>query len=171
MRFPGVLLLLATCLFADSIAGLKWMQPVGWKSLGRTSMRAATYVLPAAAGDAEAAECVVYFFGAGQGGTIEANLQRWKGQFTQADGKPAAGKVEKRTVHGLAVTTIESAGNYEAMSGPGMQAGGMKRNYRLLGAIVEGPGGNIFVKFTGPEKTVAAHLKKYEELLGSFQKE
>ena len=39
-------------------------------------MRAATYMV-------DGAECVVYFFGAGQGGSIEANVERWKGQFRQ----------------------------------------------------------------------------------------
>ena len=43
-------------------------------------------------------------------------------------------------------------------------------NYRLLGEVVEGPGGNsIFVKFTGPAATVAANLKAFEQLLASFQ--
>ena len=163
--------MLAAALWGDSIAGLKWTAPASWKSQGRTSMRAATYVLAPAGGEAESGECVVYFFGAGQGGTIEANVDRWKSQFTQADGKPAAGKVGKQTVHGLAVTTIESAGDYLGMSGPNMQAGGVKHHYRLLGAIVEGPGGNIFIKFTGGEKTVAAHQREYEALVGSFQKE
>jgi hypothetical protein len=40
--------------------------------------------------------------------------------------------------------------------------------YRLLGAIVEGPDGNIFVKFTGPAKTIAANKAKYDQFLASF---
>jgi hypothetical protein len=43
--------------------------------------------------------------------------------------------------------------------------------YRLLGAIVEGPGGNVFVKFSGPAKTVAANRQKFDQLLASFDKE
>jgi len=171
MRYSGLLLLCVTVLLADSVAGLKWNPPAGWKSQGSTSMRAATYVLPPAPGDADNAECVVYFFGAGQGGSVEANIERWKGQFLQPDGKPAPGKVEKRTVHGLPVTTIESAGDYAGMGGPMAQGGGAKHKYRLLGAIVEGPGGNVFIKFTGPEKTVALHQRHYDELLASFEKE
>ena len=170
MRYSGMLLLFASVLLADSVAGLKWTPPTGWKSSGSTSMRAATYQPPSAPGDPDGAECVVYFFGAGQGGSIEANVERWKGQFVQADGKPAPGKVEKRTVHGLAVTMIESAGDYAGMGGP-QQQGGVKHHYRLLGAIVEGPGGNVFVKFAGPEKTVALHQRHFEELVASFAKE
>ena len=43
--------------------------------------------------------------------------------------------------------------------------------YRMLGAILEGPGGNIFIKLVGPAKTVAAHQAAFEKMLESFQKE
>ena len=133
-------------------------------------MRAATYGVPLAAGDSGNAECVVYFFGQGQGGTIEANIERWKGQFLDG-GKPANAQVAKRTVHGLPVTTIESAGDYSGMGGPMNKDAGVQHAYRLLGAIVEGPGGNLFIKFAGPAKTVAANQRLFEQLLASFSKE
>jgi hypothetical protein len=41
--------------------------------------------------------------------------------------------------------------------------------YRLLGAIIAASGGNIFVKLTGPAKTVAANQQKFEQMLASFQ--
>ena len=134
-------------------------------------MRAATYALPPAPGDTEGAECVVYFFGAGQGGSVEANIERWKGQFSEPGGHPAPAKVEKRTIHGLPVTTIQSAGDYSGMGGPTAPSGTVKHHYRLLGAIIEGPGGSVFIKFAGPEKTVAAQREHFEELLSSFAKE
>jgi hypothetical protein len=167
------LLVLCCCvgLFADSVAGLKWTAPAGWKNQGQRPMRAATYVVPAAAGDKEDAECVVYFFGAGQGGSVEANVDRWKGQFTQAGGKPAEATVRKTTIHGLTVTTIEAAGEYSGAGGPMAAQKTVKSGYRLLGAIVEGPGGNVFIKFTGPAKTVAAHREKFEQMLASFDKD
>ncbi|HXJ41594.1 MAG TPA: hypothetical protein VNH18_20115, partial [Bryobacteraceae bacterium] len=56
----------ALAVFAESSAGLKWTAPGAWASKGAAPMRAATYT----AGDAE---CVVYFFGPGQGGTVDAN--------------------------------------------------------------------------------------------------
>jgi hypothetical protein len=45
------------------------------------------------------------------------------------------------------------------------------KGYRLLGAIVEGPGGNVFLKFTGPDKLIAANKQKFYQLVQSFQKE
>ena len=132
-------------------------------------MRAATYTIAPASGDKASAECGVYFFGPGQGGTVEANLDRWKSQFKGADGKVAPAQVAKRTVHGLAVTTIDAAGEYSGMGGPMAASSAPVPGYRLLGAIVAGPGGNVFVKFTGPAKTIAANQQKFEQLLSSFQ--
>jgi hypothetical protein len=63
---------------------------------------------------------------------------------------------------GLTVTTIETAGAYAGMGGASSPG------YRLLGAIVEGPGGNVFVKFTGPANTIAANEQKFGQLLASF---
>ncbi|HEX5431180.1 MAG TPA: hypothetical protein VFW83_04390, partial [Bryobacteraceae bacterium] len=88
MRACLLLFIGASGLFAASAGGLKWTAPTGWKSTGTTSMRAATYPIPPVPGDKEGAECVVYYFGPGQGGPIDANLARWEGQFTIA-GKPS----------------------------------------------------------------------------------
>jgi len=132
-------------------------------------MRAATYTIPPEFGEKSSGECGVYFFGAGQGGSVDANIERWKGQFTNA-GKPAAAVVAKRTAHGIAMTTIDVAGEYSGLGGP-IAASKPVPGYRLLGAIVEGPGGNIFIKFTGPAKTIAANKAKYDSLLASFAKD
>jgi hypothetical protein len=162
MRAASLFLFCAAVLFAESIAGLKWTPPVGWKSAGSTSMRAATYPV------AEGAECVVYFFGEGQGGTVQANMDRWQGQFTTG-GKPSVAKIGKAAVHGLPVTSIDVSGEYSGMGGPTGSAAAVT-GYRLLGAIIEGPGGNIFIKFTGPAKVVAANQAKFQQLLDSFDK-
>jgi hypothetical protein len=162
---------LAASLFGESAAGLKWTAPAGWKSEGTRPMRAATYTVPPVAGDTGSAECGVYFFGAGQGGSVQANLDRWKGQIMAPGGKPADAKIAKRTIHGLAVTTIDASGDYTGMGGPMASSKSVQSNYRLLGAIVEGPGGNVFLKFAGPAKTIAASQAKFEQMLNSFDKD
>src|SRR4030095_1404149 len=118
MRDIVVVVCLGSLLFAESVAGLKWTSPRGWKTEAPKPMRAATYSISPASGDTASAECAVYFFGAGQGGSVESNLERWKGQVLGSDGKPADAKITKRTVHGLAVTTIDSSGDYTGMGGP-----------------------------------------------------
>jgi hypothetical protein len=41
----------------------------------------------------------------------------------------------------------------------------------MLAAIVEGPGGSIFVKFTGPAGSMANRVAEFDKLIASFQKE
>ncbi len=171
MRIISVVLILVASLFGESVAGLKWTPPKGWKAGDARPMRAATYTIPPAAGDTASAECAIYFFGAGQGGSVQANLDRWKGQMTAPGGKPADAKIAKRTIHGLAVSTIDSSGDYAGMGGPISPSKSAQTNYRLLGAIIEGPGGNVFIKFTGPAKTIASSQAQFEQLLNSFDKE
>jgi hypothetical protein len=164
-----VLMLCSAVVLAEAAAGVHWTAPAGWKAAPAQAMRAATYIVTAAVGDKTGGECAVYFFGAGQGGSVDANIERWKGQFQAADGKPAPAKIAKRPViRGMTITTIDTAGEYSGLGGP-VAAGRPVPGYRLLGAIVEAPGGNIFVKFTGPAKTMAANQMKFEQLLTSFQ--
>jgi hypothetical protein len=161
--------LLSATAAAQTAAGLHWTPPAGWKSAPDQPMRAATYMLAPASGDMAAAECALYFFGAGQGGSVDDNIARWKSQVLGADGKPATAKIAARTINGLHVTTIDASGQYTGMGGP-MSAGRPVPGYRLLGAVVEGPSGNVFIKLTGPVKTVSANEQKFEQLLASFKR-
>jgi hypothetical protein len=51
-----------------------------------------------------------------------------------------------------------------------MQSSGKKDNFRLLGAIVEGPEGLVFYKFTGPAKTVAGAEGEVSAMVESLAK-
>ena len=117
-----VLAAAAASVFAESAAGVRWTAPASWKAEGARPMRAATYSIPLAEGDQGVAECVVNYFGPGQGGGVEANIERWKGQVLGADGKPAARKIDKRTRRGVPITVIDTSGTYTGMGGP-MMAG------------------------------------------------
>jgi hypothetical protein len=154
----------------ESAAGIRWTAPPQWKSEAARPMRAATYSITPAASDRGIAECIVNFFGPGQGGSVEANVERWKGQILGADGKPAASKVTSRTVRGVRITIVDSSGSYTGMGGP-LSATKPVSGYRLLGAIAEGPGGNVFFKLTGPDKTIAAEQSRFDQLLSSIQRE
>jgi hypothetical protein len=150
--------LASAALGANTAGGIKWTPPPSWKAEAQRPMRAATYTMP---GDGE---CVVYYFGPGQGGSVEDNIKRWSSQFP--DGKP---QVEKKTIRGLQVTTIDVSGSYTGAGGP-MGTRQTRAGYRLLGAIVEAPQGPVFFKFTGPAKTVAARQKEFESLLQSVSR-
>jgi hypothetical protein len=169
LMMTAVLVAGSAGLLAESAAGLRWTAPAGWKVEAARPMRAATYSISPVAGDQGIAECVVNYFGPGQGGGVEANIERWKGQMQGPDGKPAPATIKKRTVRGVPIVVVDSSGAYTGMGGPMMASAKPVPGYRLLGAIVEGPGGSLFFKLTGPVRTIAEHEKNFDQLLASIQ--
>src|ERR1044072_7613211 len=88
---------------------VKFKAPDGWTAeKAASTMRVAQYKLPRAEGDKDDASLVLYYFGANQGGTAQANIDRWIGQMKQADGSESKSKAktETMTVNGLKVTTV-----------------------------------------------------------------
>ena len=156
-------------LLAESAGGIRWTAPTGWKADAPRPMRAATYSIGLVAGDRGIAECVVNYFGPGQGGSVEANIERWQGQVQGPDGKPAPSTVEKRLVRNVPMVVIDSSGAYTGLGGPMTASAKPVPGYRLLGAIVQTPGGAVFFKLTGPAKTIAGQEKSFNQLLASIQ--
>jgi len=150
----------------QTAAGATWSYPSRWTKGGPRSMRVATYVIPAAEGDSEPAECAVSYFGASAGGDVESNIQRWAGQF---DGSPEPVRKDDK-VNGMNIAKVEISGAYLAPSGPMMESQGKKENFKLLGAIVDAPEGKLFFKLTGPAKIVQSAAAELDALLGSIEK-
>jgi hypothetical protein len=74
-----------------------------------SSMRVGQYKLPKAEGDKEDASLVLYYFGSTQGGTAQANIDRWIGQMQQPDGSDSKSKAktDSLTINGLKVNTVD----------------------------------------------------------------
>jgi len=157
---------------SSQAAGVAWTVPAGWEAEPARQMRIATYRIHAIAGDPEDAECAVYFFGSGQGGTVEANLERWAHQFISPDGQspPQPAKTEKRLIAGLNVSTLDVSGTYLGAGGMMGQEQAKKPNFRMRAAIVEAPEGLVFFKLVGPLNTVAAAENDFNTLLGSLHR-
>jgi hypothetical protein len=133
----------------------KAVVPAGWVSAQSTSsMRLAQYTIPARDG-ALAAEVVVYFFGKGQGGNVEANLERWKGQFSTPDGTSVYEKVTRDSTGAFPVTVAEYRGTYARGIGVG-DAAGAKPGQSLIAAIAETPRGTLFFQLFGATENVSA---------------
>ncbi len=150
-------------------SGLSWTAPEGWQSeTPSSSMRRAQYRIPASPGDSEDAECGVFYFGVGQGGDVQGNVERWAAQFKGPEGAEAVPKVAEVLVGSLTVTEVELKGTYTpSQMGSPQGAGGPKPGYMLLGAIVPGSGANWFFKCTGPEKTMEANRRKFGLMIAS----
>jgi hypothetical protein len=157
---------------AEAVAGIRFEVPESWKSVPPTSsMRAAQFQLPARQGE-EAPELVVFFFGPGQGGETQPNIDRWIGQMKEPGGKSAEeeARQESRTVGDLKVTTVRVNGTYSAGSMmPGMSAGEDKPGYRMWGAVVEGKGGPWFFKATGPQKSMQEADPAFDNIVSSLE--
>jgi hypothetical protein len=164
--------LLATILltsFIDQTGSLTFTAPQAWTSRpAASSMRVAEFVVPKAQGDPEDGELIVYFFG-GTGGSVEANVKRWIGQFQQAPGAPAGGNRKTFNVGNLKVTTVDVSGTYIAEVRPGSSERHNKPNFRMRAAVVETPKGPYFVKFTGPASTVKAASTGFDAFITSLQ--
>jgi hypothetical protein len=148
---------------------LRWDAPAGWvQEAPSNGMRAAQYRLPAVAGDAEDGECVVFYFGPGQGGDAASNAARWARMFTKDDGGPADHKVSEEQLGSRKVTRVEAAGIYHPMAFGG-QSSPPRPGYMMLGAIVPGGDANWFFRCAGPRKTIAASRGAFDALLKSIK--
>jgi hypothetical protein len=98
----------------------------------------------------------VYFFG-GQGGSVQANLDRWTAQIAQPGGRDSKdlAKTTKLTANGLPLTLIDITGTYVAEISPGSADHYNKPGFRLRAAVIDTPAGPHFVKLIGPAATVA----------------
>jgi hypothetical protein len=144
---------------------IAWTEPAGWQKIASASpMRKATYKVPPAPKDAEEGEMAVFHF-RGEGGSTEANIQRWINQFP--DAKADSVKRTQRNVGGMNQTIVEVEGTYSS----GMPGGPAtpKSSYRLIGAVVETAGGPYFFKLTGPKKTVEAARGTFMTMLDSVK--
>lgn len=146
--------------------------PDGWVSSPPTSsMRVAQYRLPRAEGDAEDAELIIFYFGQGQGGSTQANLERWMGQMKQPDGRPSGevAKTTNTTVNGMSVTLLDLTGLYNAEMTPGGGERHNKPNARMRAAVVESPNGAYFVKLVGPLNTVNRWDESFMAFIKTFE--
>lgn len=142
--------------------------PAGWVTATATSsMRLAQYTIPAKDGSV-AAEVVVYFFGKGQGGNVEANLARWKAQFSTPDGSAAYEKVTRDSSGAFPVTIAEYRGTYARGIGAG-DAATAKPNQSLVAAIAETPRGTLFFQLFGATVNVSPQRDALERFVKSVK--
>jgi hypothetical protein len=101
------------------------------------------------------------------GGSTDANIERWRGQFASAADQ--APKRTEKTVRGLKVTIVELSGTYTPVGMmPGASPGEPHPGWALLAAIVETPGTPYFFKLVGPLSAIRAARPKFDSLIASI---
>lgn len=122
-------------------------------------MRTAEYIVPGE-GDADAAEIVVFFFGPGQGGDIQPNIDRWQQQFLTEDDQLPEPIVTKHETDGMPVTIVELEGRFRAMGAPSYLP-----DRKAIQTIIDADVGRVFVRLVGPRETVDRHHAAFQEMI------
>ena len=148
------------------IGRLQAKVPKDWeKEQPSSSMRIAQFRLPGNDGDGE----LIIF--SGIGGSIDANLNRWYGQFkSETENSVSESALRSNSqIKDMDVTFSYISGTYLKSS---MGMGGAKEempNYALLAAIVATSDGLYYFKGTGPKSTMDSHKVKFETFIRSIE--
>lgn len=133
-------------------------RPSAWKWIvPASSMRKAQLEVPAS--DGAPAEITFFHFGAGQGGGVQANADRWFAQFGNSNTSQSS-----ETAGSSRIVRVQARGTFQS----GMPGGPTTplENYALRGAIMEDPDkGDVFVKMTGPAPVVEAAAPLFDEMV------
>lgn len=152
-----------------SFTGLTMTAPADWtRETPGGAMRLVQLRVPGV-GDAGEAQLVIFHLGPTGGGTVEANIERWRGQFSGPDGEPVEPAVTTAEANGVTLTTVELAGVYSG----GMMAGGAgpEPDRMMIQTIAEGPHGKAFIRLLGPSRTVAANRNAFFAMLETVRVE
>ena len=145
--------------------------PEGWESVPpRSGMLEHEMKLPAPEG-AEIADGRLTIMAAG--GSIQANLSRWVGQFqgTEGGADRSGAKIEEAEADGMKVTLFDHSGTFMQSAGGPFGPKTPMSDYRMLAAIVEtGVAGNYFIKLTGPQEVLDPNAEAFREMVLSIKK-
>jgi len=134
--------------------------PADWeRKPASSSFVIAEFALPRVEGDEADGRLTV----STAGGSVEANIDRWKGQF---EPQPEAASREDVDVAGLKVTIVDLSGNFNDQRGP-FAPGERRTGYRMIAAVTPVEGQLHFIKATGPQKTITSHADAIHQFIRS----
>lgn len=143
MDLPGITSSTAQTV-EESPKSLSWKLPEGW--IERDPGSAMRLMEAAAPGPVE---IVIFFFGEGQGGSVESNFERWRSQVD-----PTADPVETSLdTNGLKISILDQSGTLRPSPMAGVTE--PRPGSRMIAAVIEGEGGPWFFRATGPASALA----------------
>ncbi len=147
-----------------TLLGYQATVPTRWSTrTPSSSMRLAEFTV------GDAAEVVVYFFGPGQGGPVNANLERWKAQFSNPTGGAVYEAVSQDKAGALPLTVAEYRGTYARGTGTGSSPEAARPNHILVAVVAETPRGRLFFQLFGPTAAVEAQRSAYLTFVRSLR--
>jgi hypothetical protein len=143
--------------------GLVADKPVTWiEHPGAGQMEATRFTVPGRDGT-PAAEIVVF---QGIGGTLEANIERWRGQFrANEDGTLIEPEIDTITAgDDMEITLVEFLGDWQGMHAPSHTS-----DQQMIMAVVDSPSGLLFIRFVGNQSTVGPNRNAFIDMMRSLR--
>ncbi len=106
------------------------------------------------------------------GGTVEANMQRWIGQFRLGRDADGADAIKKETTKAapLVIHRLDIAGTYFDMVRGPIGPKQERPDYRMLGAMIETPSeGTWYIKFYGPQALVETEAAAFGKVIAGLK--
>lgn len=142
--------------YEATVAGYKFTVPADWEEQPpKSQFVLGEFSIPGEGGPARLTL-------SSAGGGIEANIERWHGQFSRGPNDPEPRESEI-TFDGNKGTLVELAGTFTDM----MNAGNPSRSWRMIAIAVPMEQTNYFVKMTGPEKLLTARRDEFLKFVES----
>ena len=147
-----------------SVSEFTFTRPANWEWVPANSPMRKAELKVESKDKKDTAEVIFFYFGESNGGGAQANVDRWLSQFKEPREKLNS-KVDTAKINNHTVTFVQAEGTY--MSG---MPGGPKTpqpNSMLVGAILESPKGNVFVRMTGPSGLVKESQAEFKKMIES----
>ena len=145
-----------------SLGSMHLTAPDGWvRKQPRSRITLAEFTLPRVEPDAADGRLTITRVG----GSVEANVERWKQQFA---GKPKQESKEQVEIAGVQVTTIDLSGTYNDQHGMSQAVAAQLSDYRMRAAVFSIQGQQFIIKCYGPVKTMADNEDAFMAFLKSL---
>ena len=149
------------------VSTFTFQRPAKWEWVVTTAAMRKAQLKVSGADKTNSAEVVFYHFGPGNGGGVQANVERWFTQFQEPREKLGA-KREETKIGKTKVTFVRAEGTY--LSGMPGTPRTEQPGSALRGAIIESKEGDVFVKMTGPATLVKSSEDDFRKLIESALK-
>lgn len=171
-RYTLLVTLLCAACGTGGDASLEGGQPVGLLEYAATApaawvpaptsstMRLAEFAV-GEVGEEAGGEVVAYFFGPGEGGSVQANTQRWTAQFFDSEGGHPEPELEDLSGGAFPTTVVTLEGAYARTVGMGGAATDAVPDQMLVAAVVETPRGNLYIQLHGPSELVRSEREGF----------
>jgi hypothetical protein len=143
-----------------SASGLVYQTPEGWSEKPGSMMRDVNLTF----GPNGEGECYIARL-PGAGGGLAANVNRWRAQMGAAPlSEEEVAALPTRPLFGQPARFVSVDGTFS----PGMGSNETFPDYRLVGLILAGEAGAVFVKMTGPKTLVEQNGAAFDQFVSSL---